>query len=208
MDPLEEGAVHSAMPHQRKFNWQQTDLNQTTDARYTCDWEMLFQKLESCESRKNPSQRFGQEGKSRSLSGVNEAQAGHSRDAESMATAFDALNRSLKTFLARLSRSNERSEKSRRVFNKPRCYKDESDGCIDTWIEVMKLHFEEEDLSERQECSALTSNLEGTALNCVMAKKQYQRDTTEKIFEILVKSFWLRGTRTPSNDALREMEAT
>ena len=25
--------------------------------------------------------------------------------------------------------------------------KDESDGCIDTWIEVMKLHFEEEDLS-------------------------------------------------------------
>ena len=38
----------------------------------------------------------------------------------------------------------------------------------------MKLHFEEEDLSERQECSAPTSNLEGTALNCVMAKKQYQ----------------------------------
>ena len=33
----------------------------------------------------------------------------------------------------------------------------------------MKMHFEEEDLSERQECSALTSNLEGT-LNCVMAK--------------------------------------
>ena len=38
------------------------------------------------------------------------------------------------------------SEKSRRVFKKPRCYKDESDGCIDTWIEVMKLHLEEEDL--------------------------------------------------------------
>ena len=36
----------------------------------------------------------------------------------------------------------------------------------------MKLHFEEEDLSERQECSALTNNLEGTALNSVMAKKQ------------------------------------
>ena len=61
----------------------------------------------------------------------------------------------------------------RRSFKKPRCYKDESDGCIDTWIEVMKLHFEEEDLSERQECSALTSNLEVTALICVMAKKQF-----------------------------------
>ena len=51
----------------------------------------------------------------------------------------------------------------------------------------MKLHFEEEELTERQECSALTSNLEGTALNCVMAKKN--RDTAEKIFEILLNRF-------------------
>ena len=51
------------------------------------------------------------------------------------------------------------------------------------------MHFEEEDLSERQECSALTSNLEGTALNCVMAKKQYQRETAEKSFEILLNRF-------------------
>ena len=34
----------------------------------------------------------------------------------------------------------------------------------------MKLNFEEEDLSERQNGRALSSNLEGTALNCVMAK--------------------------------------
>ena len=79
-----------------------------------------------------------------------DTQAGHSRDATAMATAFEPLNRSLETFLTRLSRTNECSEKFRRVFKKPRCYKDESDGCIDTWIEVMKLHFEEEDLSERQ----------------------------------------------------------
>ena len=88
-----------------------------------------------------------------------------------MATAFEHLNRFLETFYTRLTKANERSEKSRRVFKKPRCYKDESDGCIDTWIEVMKLPFEEEDLSERQECSALASKLEGIALNCVMAKK-------------------------------------
>ena len=100
------------------------------------------------------------------LTRCEDTQAGHSRDATAMATAFEPLNRSLETFLTRLSRTNERSETSRRVFKKPRCYKDESDGCIDTWIEVMKLHFEEEELSERQECSALTSNLEGTALNC------------------------------------------
>ena len=53
----------------------------------------------------------------------------------------------------------------------------------------MKLHCEEEDLSERQECSARTSNQEGTALNCAMAKKQYQWDTAEKNFEILLNRF-------------------
>ena len=132
-----------------------------------------------------------------------DTQAGHSRDATAMATAFEPLNRSLETFLTRLSRTNERSEKSRRVFKKPRCYKDESDGCIDTWIEVMKLHFEEEDLSERQECSALTSNLEGTALDCVMAKKQYQRDTAEKIFEILLNRF---GSGVQGHQAMMRFE--
>ena len=137
------------------------------------------------------------------LTRYEDTQAGHSRDATAMATAFEPLNRSLETFLTRLSRTNERSEKSRRVFKKPRCYEDESDGCIDTWIEVMKLHFEEEDLSERQECSALTSNLEGTALICVMAKKQYQRDTAEKIFEILLNRF---GSGVQGHQAMMRFE--
>ena len=97
------------------------------------------------------------------LTRCDDTQAEHSRDATAMATAFEPLNRSFVTFLTRLSKTNECCEKSRRVFKKPRCHKDESDGCIVTWIEVRKPHFEEEDLSERQECSALTSNLEGTA---------------------------------------------
>ena len=67
----------------------------------------------------------------------------------------------------------------------------------------MKLHFEEEDLSERQECSALTSNLEGTALNCVMAKKKYQRDTAEKIFEILLNRF---GSGVQGHQAMMRFE--
>ena len=137
------------------------------------------------------------------LSGGDDTQAGHSKDATAMATAFEPLNRSLETLLTRLSRNNECSKKSRRVFKKPRCYKDESDGCIDTWIEVMKLHFEEEDLSERQECSALTSKLEGTALNCVMVKKQYQRDTAEKIFEILLNRF---GSNVQGHQAMMRFE--
>ena len=67
----------------------------------------------------------------------------------------------------------------------------------------MKLHFEEEDLSERQESSALTINLEGTALNCVMAKKQYQRNTAEKIIEILLNRF---GSGMQGHQAMMRFE--
>ena len=171
MDPLEEEAVHPAMPQGTIGHGAQTseEVRLATDRPQTNDRRKTHMRLRNW-SHANPEP----------LSGGNDAQAGHSRDAKSMAAAFEPLNKSLETILTRLSRTNERSEKCRRVFKKPRCYKNESDGCIDTWIEVMKLHFEEEDLSERQECSALSINLEGTALKCVMAKKQYQRDTAEK----------------------------
>ena len=53
------------------------------------------------------------------LSGGNDTQAAHSRDTTSLATAFEPLNRSLETFPTRLSRTNGRSENSRRVFKKP-----------------------------------------------------------------------------------------
>ena len=50
------------------------------------------------------------------LTGCEDTQAGQSRDATAMATAFEPLNRSFETFLTRLSRTNERSEKSRRDY--------------------------------------------------------------------------------------------
>ena len=53
----------------------------------------------------------------------------------------------------------------------------------------MKLHFEEKNLSKKQECSALTKNLEGTALSCVMAKRTNERDSARKIFDILLNRF-------------------
>ena len=67
----------------------------------------------------------------------------------------------------------------------------------------MKLHFEEEDLTERQKCSALTSNLEGTALNCMMAEKQNQRDTAEKVFKILLNRF---GSGVQGHQAMMRFE--
>ena len=53
----------------------------------------------------------------------------------------------------------------------------------------MKLHFEEENLSKKEECSAMTSSLEGTALKCVMAKRTNERDSARKIFDILLNRF-------------------
>ena len=52
-----------------------------------------------------------------------------------------------------------------------------------------KLAFEEENLSKKQECSELMSNLEGTALSCVMAKRTNERDSARKIFDILLNPF-------------------
>ena len=50
--------------------------------------------------------------------------------------------------------------------------------------------FEQDNLNdERQACTAILSNLEGTALKCVVAKKEKGRDTAEKIFEILLNRF-------------------
>ena len=112
-----------------------------------------------------------------------------SQDTTMYASMFEPLNRSLKTFITKLSKPTERGERSRRTLKKPKSYKDESDGCIDTWIEVMELHFEEESFSKKQECSALTSNLEGTALNFVMAKRDNERDIARKIFDILLNRF-------------------
>ena len=58
------------------------------------------------------------------------------------ASMFEPLNRSRETFITKLSKSTETGERSQRSLKKPKSYKDESDGCIGTWIEVMKLHFE------------------------------------------------------------------
>ena len=54
----------------------------------------------------------------------------------------------------------------------------------------MRLHLEQDNLNdERQACTAILNNLEGTALKCVVAKKEEERDTADKIFEILLNQF-------------------
>ena len=94
----------------------------------------------------------------------------------------------------RSTRNTDSSErgggKSRKTFKKPKEFKNDSDGCINAWVEVMRLHLEQDNMNdERQACRAILSNLDGTTLKCVVAKKEEERDTTEKIFEILLNRF-------------------
>ena len=109
-------------------------------------------------------------------------------DAMTWASTWEMMNRTLEAFAARNTESSERrGGKSRKTFKKPKKFKDDSDGCIESWVEVMGLHLEQDNLNdERQVCTAILSNLEGTALKCVVAKKEEERYTADKIFEILL----------------------
>ena len=126
-------------------------------------------------------------------------------DAMTWASTWEMMNRTLEAFATRNTDSNDRREgKSRKTFKKPKEFKDDSDGCIDTWVEVMRLHLEQDNLNdERQACTAILSNLEGTALKCVVAKKEEERDTADKIFEILLNRF---GSGMKGHQAMMRFE--
>ena len=95
----------------------------------------------------------------------------------------------------------------KRYQKKTRYYKDESDGCIDTWIEVIKLHFERKRLDRKTEMhSAQHQNgrnspeLRGGE-KTISAKKILLPRKQERLF-------WLGSARAPKDDALRETKAT
>ena len=56
---------------------------------------------------------------------------------------------------------------------------------------------------ERKACTAILSNLEGTALKLVVAKKEEERDTADKIFEILLNRF---GSGMKGHQAMMRFE--
>ena len=82
-------------------------------------------------------------------------------DAMTWASTWEMMNRTLEAFATRNIDSSDRGGgKSRKTFKKPKEFKDDSDGCIDTWVEVMRLHLEQDNLNdERQACTAKLSNL-------------------------------------------------
>ena len=126
-------------------------------------------------------------------------------DAMTWASTWEMMNRTLEAFATRNTDSSDRGGgKSRKTFKKPKEFKDDSNGCIDTWVEMMRLHLEQDNLNdERQACTAILSNLEGTALKCVVAKKEEERDTADKIFEILLNRF---GSGMKGHQAMMRFE--
>ena len=61
------------------------------------------------------------------------------------------MNRTLEAFATRKTEpSDKREGKSRKTLKKRRKIKDDSDGCIDTWVEVMRLHLEQDNLNDEK----------------------------------------------------------
>ena len=59
-------------------------------------------------------------------------------DAMTWASTWEMMNMTLEAFATRNTDSSDRGGgKSRKTFKKPKEFKDDSDGCIDTWLEVM-----------------------------------------------------------------------
>ena len=137
--------------------------------------------------------------------GDSTANSNASPDAMTWASNWEMMNRTLEAFATRNTDSSDRGGgKSRKTFKKPKEFKDDSDGCIDTWVEVMRIHLEQDNLNdERQACTAILSNLEGTALKCVVAKKEEERDTADKIFEKLLNRF---GSGMKGHQAMMRFE--
>ena len=126
-------------------------------------------------------------------------------DAMTWANSWEMMNRALEAFATRNADSSERGGgKSRKTSKKPKEFKDDSDGCIDSWVEVMRLHLEQDNLINKiLACTAILSNLESTALKCVVARKEDERDTADKIFEILLNRF---GSGMKGHQAMMRFE--
>ena len=94
-------------------------------------------------------------------------------DAMTWASTWEMMNRTLEAFATRNTDSSERgSGKSKKTFKKPKEFKDDSDGCIDTWVEVMRLQLEQDILNDKkQACTAILSNLEGNSVEMRSSKE-------------------------------------
>ena len=62
------------------------------------------------------------------------------------ASTWDMMNRTLEAFAKRNTDSSDGGSGKK----KPKGFKDDSDGCIDTWVEIMRLHLEQDNLNDER----------------------------------------------------------
>ena len=65
--------------------------------------------------------------------------------------SWEMMNGTREAFATRNTESSDRGGgKSRKTFKKPKEIKHDSDGCIDTWVEVMRLHLEQDNVNDER----------------------------------------------------------
>ena len=72
-------------------------------------------------------------------------------DAMAWTNSWEMMNGTREAFATRNTESSDRGGgKSRKTFKKPKEIKHDSDGCIDTWVEVMRLHLEQDNVNDER----------------------------------------------------------
>ena len=83
--------------------------------------------------------------------GDTRARTGDPPYAMAWASTWEKMNSTLEAFATRNTNSSDRGNgKSRKTFKKPKELKDDSDGCIDPWVEVSGLHLEQDNLNNER----------------------------------------------------------
>ena len=93
-------------------------------------------------------------GTSNTTSGLGDSTTSNNvgHDAMTWASTWEMMNRTFEAFATTKTDSSERGGgKSRKNYKKPKEFKDDSDGCIDTWIEVMRLDLEQDILNDERQ---------------------------------------------------------
>ena len=83
------------------------------------------------------------------------------------------------------------------VQTRPNVYRDSKDGSIDKWILVMQRYLKriQTKVSAEDRAWSIISHLEGEARNYIINKAESERDTPEKVFELLSSRFGAGGNR-------------
>ena len=83
--------------------------------------------------------------------GDTSARTGVPPDAMTWASTWEKMNRTLEAFATSNTDSSDRGNgKNRKTFKKLKELKGDSDGCFDTWVEVMRLHLEQDNLNDER----------------------------------------------------------